>query len=31
MTEGMGTDTDREMGQDNTNKGHIWESEGVRS
>lgn len=31
MTEGMGTGRDREMGQDGTNKGPIWGSEGPRS
>lgn len=31
MTERMGMDRDGEMGQDITNKGHIWESEGLRS
>lgn len=28
MTEGMGTGRDGAMGQDGTNKGYIWESEG---
>lgn len=31
MTERMGMDRDGEMGQDITKKGHIWESEGLRS